>query len=343
MILKDNIKYLIIDKLREDYKADFDRNVDFVAEYIRDNIGIGPQKKNPNSRYKIDAIKQNLNVNPSQPPSIRFLLGLCELFKLSLDDLFTSNESHPMEANSHHNLHNRYHKYLHNNTKFYIYFLDTKKGIDIEEGIIEFIRQEGDGLTTNLTLTSYNKSFTGQFKINSNNPIGQIDFNAEDVSKDESIKIMLVDPSVESTELIGAVGFMLSQSADSIKKPCLNKVILSKKRIVQNNFESRKWLQGLLNITPNGLLINKVKYEEILENKEVDKHLKAFINAECQEHIFIDDPALWHKRMPEDILDKKDDLHELMSLLRHVSVSDRIFKLTEIENTLVYEFLKPYN
>jgi|GEM_PF-2469576 len=348
--LKDNIKLLIIDKLRKENVVEFEKNTDYVAEYIRDNIGIGPQKRNPNSKYKIDAIKQSLNVNPSQPPSLRFLLGLCELFELSLDTLFASPDDSQMEdlscssEISDQNLHNRYHKYMLSKTPFYLYFLDTKKGIDIEEGEIEFLHTlNNDSISVKLIFHNYNKKYLGEFRININNPVGQMELRSNDSIKDESIQIMLIDPSVETTELIGSVGFMISQSADSIKKPCLNKVILSKKRIMYKDYDSRKWLQGLLNITPTGLLLEKDKFDEIIENKAVDDSIKEFLNVECKEHIFIDDPALWHRRMSENILDKKNELHELIGLLRHASISDRIFKLTEIDNMLVYEFLKDYD
>ena len=53
------------------------------------------KKNNAKRKYKIGAIKQSLNVKPSQLASLRFLLGLSELFDISLDCLFNpKNNSH---------------------------------------------------------------------------------------------------------------------------------------------------------------------------------------------------------------------------------------------------------
>jgi len=349
-VLKDNIKLLVIDRIRKEHQSEYEKNTDFVAEYIRDHIGFGPQKNNGNSKYKIEAIKQSLNVNPSQPPSLRFLLGLSELFDVSLDCLFKPNHSSQEEILDENKeiiepiLHNRYEKYMLNGAQFYLYFLDTERYIDIVEGELQFIKPSDENIvSTKLKLSSYNKNYLGSFEISKNSFVGQIELKSTDYTKDESINIMFIDPSIESTELLGTVGYMISQSGDPLKKPCINKVILSRKKISEKDIESRRWLQGLLNITSTGLLIEKDKFKELLETKAVNQSLKDFLKIEYKELVFIDDPALWHRRMSDSILNKKTELQELISLLRQASVSDSVFKLTEIDNILAYEFLINYD
>jgi len=43
-VLKDNIKLMVIDKIRKEHQSEYEKNTDFVAEYIRDHIGFGPKK-----------------------------------------------------------------------------------------------------------------------------------------------------------------------------------------------------------------------------------------------------------------------------------------------------------
>ncbi|WP_430884438.1 hypothetical protein [Fusibacter sp. JL216-2] len=306
-------------------------NSNLFYEIIQNNIiGNNGTKK----YYSTSTIKKWIKFNPIQPPPLRFILALCKIFNITIYQLLYTdlNEVKLFTPIS------RYNKYLSNKQPFYLYFLDKTDGERIEECRLKITPTlKTEGLPVTLEFVHYNKTYSGYLKLNPTKYAGKITVKSATL---EEINILLFDPDVETTTFYGAVGFMISLSSDAVKKPCMNKVVLSSKPISNElKLETHeRWLKGLLKIDSKGLFIDSDKLKALIEREEVNPDILDMLVIDSTNLTIIDDQSYLHSTF----IEKKDkgEVRKILNLIRQESISASTSKLTESDNEIVFKFLK---
>ncbi|MGL5415988.1 MAG: helix-turn-helix domain-containing protein [Clostridium sp.] len=155
-------------------------------------------------------------------PTIETLIYICEVYKLSLDNLLNK----PLNAIDIENLENSLYQdesiFL---EKYYLYFSVTNLGAkgSIHKGILEI--KDNIAIFKIVASDRILKYFKGNFSVSEN----ILSFNLES-SSDGNVSISMIKPPLNKNKYLGGIGFLMLPS-DASSKPCIQKIILSNKNI----------------------------------------------------------------------------------------------------------------
>lgn len=155
-------------------------------------------------------------------PTIETLIYICKIYNLSLDNLLNK----PLNAIDIENLENSLYQaesiFL---EEYYLYFSVTNLGAKgtIHKGILEI--KDNTAIFKIVASNRVLKFFKGSFSIAEN----IIFFNLES-SSDGNVSISMIKPPLNKNKYLGGIGFLMLPS-DASSKPCIQKIILSNKKI----------------------------------------------------------------------------------------------------------------